>query len=344
MRILKRQWKYSLVRICGALASCLSMISTVVAIPSVPPVSAIQVQTAALNNFSTGMPLPLPRFLISDETLEKWLKESGMALVKSFASQEFPSLQAAQIAQLQIGKPVKVYSFKDETDVNGWPIITQSKLRVAPISDSQGNALGMIQIELDTDATSTRKVFGDAKLAQHLLPPPASSQQVPDAETLIYDTELKAWFAVKGKSILAASASGENLVLGTVPLEVFYTQRKGIISDGETADSLEKQQVTAPQIYDSTQWLASLIVAGVIAAILVFSLAWLIWESRFERARKQSAADALWYWATGHHRTVRSSEKVSEIGKKKVKFSESSGEVTLYESPPGSVIQESLEN
>ncbi|XCB30561.1 hypothetical protein RQN30_03980 [Arcanobacterium hippocoleae] len=97
---------------------------------------------------------------------------------------------------------------------------------MAPISDNDGNAVGVIQVELDKENPNTRQVIADVKLGQRLLPPPASSQQRPDPETLIYDQPLKAWFAVKDKSIEAASQSGESVVLGSVPLDVFFNSVK----------------------------------------------------------------------------------------------------------------------
>ncbi|XCB30560.1 hypothetical protein RQN30_03975 [Arcanobacterium hippocoleae] len=72
-----------------------------------------------------------------------------------------------------------------------------------------------------------------------------------------------------------------------------------------------------------------IVVLALMLLLFVSSIAWLIWESRFEHLRKHKKANMLWEWATGHLRIVRFGDKDAQ--QRKVKFSESGGKVTLYE-------------
>lgn len=273
--------------------------------------------------------LPIFNSRITEETLEKWLKDAGLAVIKSFAANEFPKMQPSEIAALQIGKPVKAYKFADTTDSAGKALISESNLRVAPIFDAQGNAVGVIQVELNKENNDSRKVIGDANFGQHLLPPPANSQQHQDSSKLVYDPALEAWFVVKEKNVEAASASAENIVLGAVPIDVFFAQRKLIISDGATANSLDKQVDEKSEIAKAQQNFSVLVILLAILGIFLVSVFWLIWESKYEKNRDFGASRIIWNWATGHRRILHSKEKE----RKKIKFSQSSGDVTLYQKP-----------
>lgn len=293
--------------------------------------SPVHESTDVKNNISTSAHFPILMTPISDETLNQWLRESGLALVKSFAAREFPNVSVEKMETFQIGEPVNVYLLTEEQDNNGFPIIAESLLRLAPISDAQGNAVGVIQVELNKDNTESRQVFGDAKLGQSILPPPANSKKTQDPETLVYDSALKAWFVVSGKVIEAASTSGEKFVLGSVPIEQFFAQRKEIVSAGTTATSIDQQSIVEKTTQDSQKQFFSSVVVLLMSGIFIFSLIWLVWESRFEQSRKRGPAQALWNWTTGHRRIVRS--EAQETQTEKIKFAESSGKVTLYQKP-----------
>ena len=295
-----------------------------------PEIAAMSAEMSAISaaNLSKSQLLTA---VITAETLEKWLRESGPALIKSFATREFPNVSAEQLSAFQIGAPVKAYYFTDKQDANGFPIISESNLRLAPISDAQGNAVGVIQVELETEATTSRQVFADAKLGQSILPPPATAQAPEDPETLVYDSALKAWFIVHGKSIEAASTSGEKVVLGAIPLTQFFTQRNAIVSKGTTATSLDQQSSSPDVVEDSRKHIAALVVILLMTGIFMVSITWLVWEFKFDQSRKRGQTQTLWNWATGHRRIVRS--EAQETQPKKIKFIESSGQVTLYQKP-----------
>lgn len=283
---------------------------------------------------------------ITAETLEKWLRESGPALIKSFATREFPNASAEQLSTFQIGKPAEAYYFTDKQDANGFPIISESNLRLAPISDAQGNAVGVIQVELETEATTSRQVFADAKLGQSILPPPATARVPKDPETLVYDSALKAWFIVRGKSIEAASTSGEKVALGAIPLTQFFTQRNAIVSKGTTATSLDQQSTSPKVVEDSREHLVALVVILLMVGIFMVSIAWLVWEFRFDHSHKRGQTQTLWNWTTGHRRIVRSETQETQL--KKIKFDRikrsghglsETGEVETARSTGGSLVK-----
>ncbi|XCB30562.1 hypothetical protein RQN30_03985 [Arcanobacterium hippocoleae] len=76
--------------------------------------------SSAVPNAAAYLQLDLLNVEITDSTLEKWLQESGLAVIKSYAPTVFPDVTAEEIIAYKIGKPVKVFRFAEKKDKTGF--------------------------------------------------------------------------------------------------------------------------------------------------------------------------------------------------------------------------------
>lgn len=191
------------------------------------------------------------------------------AYVSTVAGTDVLSTTIGAGEDVTFSHPRHVYGISDQlTSTTNVLVPTDYWIAQILIGGEPAGALAIAESQVGSDDPV---VDDDARLTTEAGADPAESQ-------LIYDTELEAWFAYRGESIEPANDAGANIVLGAVPIATFLKQRTQVLSEGESADTVDQPvQTAAPQ----DQGLSGLQIALVLLAMLavaLISLLWLRWD------------------------------------------------------------------
>ncbi|QRV01801.1 hypothetical protein JTE88_06830 [Arcanobacterium phocisimile] len=212
---------------------------------------------------------------VDSEANQTWFDTVGLEILVSEAPDVFSDEIAENPDQLTLGTAIGVYEFTNSTSAASDPqsSFVESQMWIAPVfKDAQ--AVGVVLTEGRVSARRTHtEVVADVRLATEVAGSRAGSS------SLIYDEQLDAWFTYRDSFIEPGDMKGAEYVLGSVPFDIFMTERaEAIASDTAVPAPNEKVSQSVDKEDNSLSATRIVIVVALLASLAIFSLAWLKWD------------------------------------------------------------------